>query len=32
MKQRLLLNPGDPEATQFFTVLREYKESRKQAG
>ena len=31
MKQRLLLNPRDPEATQFFAVLKEYKESRKQA-
>jgi len=31
MKQRRLANPSDPEATQFFAVLKEYKESRKQA-
>jgi PAS domain S-box-containing protein len=31
MKQRLLLNPGDPESTQFFAVLKEYRESRRHA-
>jgi hypothetical protein len=31
MKQRLLLNPLDPVANQFFAVLAEYKSARKQA-
>jgi hypothetical protein len=31
MKQRLLLNPLDPNANQFFAVLAEYKSARKQA-
>ena len=31
MKQRLLLNPLDPDANKFFAVLAEYKSARKQA-
>jgi PAS domain S-box-containing protein len=31
MKQRLLLNPLDPEANKFFSVLAEYKSARKPA-
>src|SRR5512137_1098993 len=31
MKQRLLLNPLDPDASKFFAVLAEYKAARKQA-
>ena len=30
-KQRLLLNPLDPDANKFFAVLAEYKSARKQA-
>ena len=30
-KQRLLLNPVDPDANKFFAVLAEYKSARKQA-
>jgi PAS domain S-box-containing protein len=30
-KQRLLLNPLDPDANKFFAVLAEYKSTRKQA-
>jgi len=28
MKERLLVNPFDPEANQFFAVLREYRETK----
>ncbi len=31
MRQRLLLNPLDPEATRFFAVLAEYKSAHKAA-
>jgi hypothetical protein len=31
MKQRLLLNPLDPDANKFFAILAEYKAARKQA-
>ena len=31
MKQRLLLNPLDPDVNKFFAVLAEYKSARKQA-
>jgi hypothetical protein len=31
MKQRLLLNPLDPDANKFFAVLAEYKATRKKA-
>jgi PAS domain S-box-containing protein len=31
MKQRLLLNPLDPDANRFFAVLAEYKSARKPA-
>lgn len=32
MKQRLLLNPLDPDANKFFAVLAEFKSPRKAAG
>jgi len=32
LKQRLLVNPNDPEALGFLSVLSEWKSSRKQAG
>ena len=31
LKQRLLINPNDPDALKFFAVLKEWKDARKKA-